>query len=939
MCVSAARKYLCHFTITVFTLAAAMGRADAHSMPVAVHADGIMIGTDVVPRFLDLPRVLVVPAGATVTAAADSTWDYIEVAGTLRVARDRDTVLRFTHLFVLPGGVLDVGTQADPIPAGRRVELIVRNVPIDTLRDPFQWGNGLLNFGRQTRVGAAKTAWAPLTGDALAGAGAITLGADPAGWQIGDELLLPDTRQTALPARPRRESRVTVAAISGRVVTLSKPLDFDHRAIRDPDGAVVLLPRVANLTRNIVVRSEAPAGTPGHTANVGEGATWNVRYNEFSGLGRTRGVTLDSTNLTIDHVGANQVGRYTDHHHHAQGFGSSTVGNVYRGRAGGGKWGLAVHGTHDELIEDNIADGFPGAGFVTEDGYEARNVFRRNLAVYSFGNHNGDTNVEVANVERDNNPGSAGQGFWFRGTRNTFDSNEAWNNAIGLNLFSLDQIAGSFPSVPGGQHDTPLNRLTVAPIRMAGNVAAANLVTGLEYWGQPRFPSIDAISAFNGAFQFFQGLSDPDTPYLVNPTLVCDGGRATGSHTDTAYTAALEIERGRVVGCAIGQDGGAHTVRIVGTRFQNVLNLNYVNVPVESYHEDVVHAALPGRAPQFIVFGTDDVWPGGPTVPPVGESAWGEQRGSRHQLKNWQGTGQDYRLFTRQQLETTAAWPSTDVFPHIWNSPEAGLTMGESWVKYGLAYGGEALKVADIVPLVGLVKGYAAAGLNAKLGPPRGIITSPTPRAAARVEVDGIWVDAMMTGDPTLASEFLMVSVDGGAPLVIGPNDGARRDTRRFKTTRSAEGPHEIRTWRTTSNLQPIAASLMTFQYVAGPFVPPPPPPPPPPPTFPPSGPPSTPPDPPPPPGPQVPPPPPPPPPPASTWATINGVVQQLGTQERYRVCVAGRCTELVAVGKPQPPPLATTKWATIDAVIQQFGTQNRFRICRAAQCAELAVR
>ena len=151
-----------------------------------------------------------------------------------------------------------------------------------------------------------------------------------------------------------------------------------------------------------------------------------------------------------------------------------------------------------------------------------------------------------------------------------------------LNLFSLDQIAGSFPSVPGGQHDTPLNRQTVAPIRMAGTVAAANLVTGLEYWGQPRFPSIDAISAFNGAFQFFQGLSDPDLPFLVNPTLVCDAGTMTGMHTDTAYTASLEIERGRVVGCAIGLDGGAHTVRIVGTRFQNVLNLNYVNVPVKS---------------------------------------------------------------------------------------------------------------------------------------------------------------------------------------------------------------------------------------------------------------------------------------------------------------------------------------------------------------------
>ena len=54
-------------------------------------------------------------------------------------------------LFILPGGTLDCGTEADPIP--HRVEFIVRDVPIDTRRDPFQWGNGLLNFGTQTRVG------------------------------------------------------------------------------------------------------------------------------------------------------------------------------------------------------------------------------------------------------------------------------------------------------------------------------------------------------------------------------------------------------------------------------------------------------------------------------------------------------------------------------------------------------------------------------------------------------------------------------------------------------------------------------------------------------------------------------------------------------------------------------------------------------------------
>jgi len=60
--------------------------APPHHMPIAVQPDRIQIGYEFVPRYLDLPRVLVVPAGKTVTASPDSTWDYIEVAGTLRIA-------------------------------------------------------------------------------------------------------------------------------------------------------------------------------------------------------------------------------------------------------------------------------------------------------------------------------------------------------------------------------------------------------------------------------------------------------------------------------------------------------------------------------------------------------------------------------------------------------------------------------------------------------------------------------------------------------------------------------------------------------------------------------------------------------------------------------------------------------------------------------------
>ena len=44
------------------------------------------------------------PAGQTVELAADSSFDYIEVSGTLRASRQHDTKLQFVHLIVLPGG-------------------------------------------------------------------------------------------------------------------------------------------------------------------------------------------------------------------------------------------------------------------------------------------------------------------------------------------------------------------------------------------------------------------------------------------------------------------------------------------------------------------------------------------------------------------------------------------------------------------------------------------------------------------------------------------------------------------------------------------------------------------------------------------------------------------------------------------------------------------
>ncbi len=124
-------------------------------MTTGVLSDRVLIGPEFVPRRLDLPKILQVAAGQTITAPSD-TFDYIEIAGTLTVSRTVNTTLAFTTLIVLPGGVLDCGTQASPIPAGITVTFVVRNVPIDLTKDPFQWGNGLLNFGKWTFCGAQK---------------------------------------------------------------------------------------------------------------------------------------------------------------------------------------------------------------------------------------------------------------------------------------------------------------------------------------------------------------------------------------------------------------------------------------------------------------------------------------------------------------------------------------------------------------------------------------------------------------------------------------------------------------------------------------------------------------------------------------------------------------------------------------------------------------
>jgi hypothetical protein len=93
------------------------------------------------------------------------------------------------------------------------------------------------------------------------------------------------------------------------------------------------------------------------------GSSWDIEYNQFLGLGRTRAIPLDVT--ALPHIGTNQIGKYAEHHHHVDSaVGSVDIGNVYQGNPNTSKWALSVHATSDALIQDCIEVDFPGAGFV-----------------------------------------------------------------------------------------------------------------------------------------------------------------------------------------------------------------------------------------------------------------------------------------------------------------------------------------------------------------------------------------------------------------------------------------------------------------------------------------------------------------------------------------------------------------------------------------------
>ena len=388
-------------------------------------------------------HVVRIVQGHTVTINDVNAVAYtIAVDGKLAFAPTVNTRLKVTNLEVMAGdmgagtrGVLEVGTTAIPIASNVVAEIIIANSPLGgSVADPDQFGTGLLAFGKVSMNGSVKTpTFVRLATEPHAGNSTLTLSAAVSGWQIGDRLVLPDTRHIkeseVSPAgawvngvNQWEERTLQAVSADGKTLTLNLSLTYDHLGARDQNNVLEFLPHVGNLTRNVIVRSESPSGTRGHVL-FNHLADVDIRYALFKDLGRTTYTPLNTT--------TNHIGRYPIHMHHlsgplpspANGYQFTVLGNAVDGGSVETqfKWGITVHGSHYGLIQDNVVYNYNGAAVATEDGSESFNVFDHNFVMRGMGEPNDSLGQARMAL------GTEGVGFWFRGPNNYVRNNVAAN--------------------------------------------------------------------------------------------------------------------------------------------------------------------------------------------------------------------------------------------------------------------------------------------------------------------------------------------------------------------------------------------------------------------------------------------------------------------------------------------------------------------------------
>jgi hypothetical protein len=558
----------------------------------------------------------------------------VKGGGDLHFRTDINTQIIVANFLVLFNGSLEVGTKTTPVASNVSANIYIADQAINTTIDPMQYGTGLIVLGSVTMFGAAKTpTYVALATEPHAGDTTLTLAQPVTGWQPGDEIVIPDSRQLTLQEQTNyvpEYDDVLLQGVSanGLVLTLSSPLLYNHPGAYDVNGVLDYLPHVTNYSRNIMVSSQNPNGTRGHVMFTYR-ATVDIENAGFCELGRTTFNPFDDTTFNssgqVTHVGTNQEGRYSmflDHLYGpatppADGYQFTLIGDeVDQGGIGEGqaaslyRWGIALNDSSYGLVQGNDIYNVGGAGIVTVSGSESYNLIENNFVARVNGTGGRADSRYYTNV---NDVAFEGSAFWFRGPNNYIENNVATDAFdYGYTIFNqyssytpptvnIPAYKGADPTIPG--QAAILNLFSAPLLTFSGNEAYGN-PSGMTVWNLGATTTSTShgigVSMIQGlvVWGFYTyGFYGYATNNMVFNGLVMRGGplptsgdtvvQGIGLFFSDYLTASLTVENSDIQGLGTGIDMPAKVgdvrdtgTTVITTTVVNTLLRNYTNILV-----------------------------------------------------------------------------------------------------------------------------------------------------------------------------------------------------------------------------------------------------------------------------------------------------------------------------------------------------------------------
>jgi hypothetical protein len=401
----------------------------------------------------------------------------LTVNGKLSFSNDLDVDLK-SEWILLGGGELNIGSQAKPYTRNATITL-TDNVPNEDVNTMGDRGIMLLR-GTLSLHGDRKNAWTKLAKTAKAGSARIEV-LDARGWRKGDRIVLASTDFDPYQAEER-----TITAISGKALTLDRPLQYLHFGQItfgvDERGEVGLL------TRNIKIQASDDSEKSyfgGHIMAMA-GSKMYLSGVELNRMGQNMHLARYPIHW---HIGGDGQGQYVE---------NSSIHNTYS-RC------VTVHGTNNLRVENNVTFNTVGHCYFMEDAVETGNQFVHNLGILTKCHPDGKpcvpTNLTVAHqstagqkakdilIPSDNTAAT----FWITNPDNIYRGNvAAGSESIGFWIALPQHPTGAFLESDSSKNVWP--RRTKLR-EFSGNTAHSNF-DGLMF---DRGPAPDGTFTVGGA--------------------------------------------------------------------------------------------------------------------------------------------------------------------------------------------------------------------------------------------------------------------------------------------------------------------------------------------------------------------------------------------------------------------------------------------------------